>query len=151
MQRVVREQRLAFVATVSPDHTPNLSPKGSIAVLDGDHLAFANIRSPRTVANLRANPAVEVNVVDPFVRKGYRFKGRGAVLESGAQFEAALRVFRARGLASPIREIVVIRVEQAQPVTSPAYDLGLSEAEVRERWARHFDAVKRGEVEPTGE
>lgn len=32
MQRLVEEQRLALVATVCPDGTPNLSPKGTIAV-----------------------------------------------------------------------------------------------------------------------
>src|SRR5690242_17710078 len=32
MKRVVTEQRLAFVATVCPDGTPNLLPKGTSAV-----------------------------------------------------------------------------------------------------------------------
>lgn len=50
MQRVVREQRLGFVATVCPDGTPNLSPKGTTTVWDDDHLIFANIRSPGTIA-----------------------------------------------------------------------------------------------------
>ena len=76
MKRVVEKQRLGFVATVCADGTPNLSPKGTLRVLDDDHLMFADIRSPGTVANLRTNPGIEVNVVDPFVRKGYRFKGR---------------------------------------------------------------------------
>jgi predicted pyridoxine 5'-phosphate oxidase superfamily flavin-nucleotide-binding protein len=65
MKRVVVEQRLAFVATVCPDGTPNLSPKGTISVWDDDHLVFADIRSPGTITNLRKNPAVEINVVDP--------------------------------------------------------------------------------------
>jgi uncharacterized protein len=82
MKRVVEEQCLGFVATVCPDGTPNLSPKGTTTVWDADHLVFANIRSPGTLANLRQNPNVEVNVVDPFVRKGYRFKGVASVLES---------------------------------------------------------------------
>jgi len=34
MKRVVVERRLAFVATVCPDGTPNLSPKGTISVWD---------------------------------------------------------------------------------------------------------------------
>lgn len=76
MKRVVTEQRLAYVATVCPDGTPNLSPKGTLAVWDDEHLVFVDIRSPGTIANLKKNPAVELNVVDPFVRKGYRFKGR---------------------------------------------------------------------------
>ena len=53
MKRVVGEQRLGFVATVCADGTPNLSPKGTTAVWDDDHLVFANIRSPGTLANLR--------------------------------------------------------------------------------------------------
>jgi uncharacterized protein len=76
MKRVVGEQRLGFVATVCPDGTPNLSPKGTTAVWDDDHLVFANIRSPGTLANLRQNPNVEVNVVDPFVSKRLSLQGR---------------------------------------------------------------------------
>ena len=75
MKRVVNEQRLGFVATVCPDGTPNLSPKGTTAVWDDDHIVFADIRSPATVSNLRRNRSTEINVVDPMVRKGYRFKG----------------------------------------------------------------------------
>jgi len=46
MKRLVSEQRLGFVATVCPDGTPNLSPKGTTAVWDDDHIVFADIRSP---------------------------------------------------------------------------------------------------------
>ena len=31
MQRVVSEQRLGFIATVCPDGSPNLSPKGVLS------------------------------------------------------------------------------------------------------------------------
>ena len=151
MKRVVHQQRLAFVATVCADNSPNLSPKGTIAVWDDDHLVFANIRSPRTVSNLGRNPAIEINVVDPMVRKGYRFKGAAAVLEAGTEYEEVKALFTARGISNPIREVVVIKVERALPVTSPAYDLGLSEAEIRARWERHHEAMKRGSEESTGE
>jgi predicted pyridoxine 5'-phosphate oxidase superfamily flavin-nucleotide-binding protein len=101
MKRVVRQQRLAFVATVCGDNTPNLSPKGTIAVWDDEHLVFANIRSPRTVSSLHRNGAIEVNVVDPMVRKGYRFKGTATVEESGARYEEVTAFFRARGVLNP--------------------------------------------------
>ncbi|MDX6422621.1 MAG: uncharacterized protein QOI67_92 [Gaiellaceae bacterium] len=52
MQRVVLEQRLGFHATVCPDGTPNLSPKGTTSVYDDEHLFFTEIRSPRTIENL---------------------------------------------------------------------------------------------------
>lgn len=153
MKRVVGEQRLGFVATVCPDGTPNLSPKGTTAVWDEDHLVFANIRSPGTVANLKRNPSVEVNVVDPFVRKGYRFKGVATILDSGALYDQAIAFYRERGSqVSAIREVVLVHVERAQPIDSPVYDLGLSEEEVRARWERHFESVRAGKAIPaTGE
>ena len=154
MKRVVDEQRLGFVATVCADGTPNLSPKGTTAVWDDEHLVFANIRSPGTIANLRRNPSVEVNVVDPFARKGYRFKGVASVVESGAIYDRAIAFYAARGSrVDAVREVVLIRVHTAEPLDSPAYDLGLTEEEVRSRWERHFDVLRERRTPPhtTGE
>jgi predicted pyridoxine 5'-phosphate oxidase superfamily flavin-nucleotide-binding protein len=152
MKRVVEEQRLGFVATVCSDGTPNLSPKGTTAVWDDDHLVFANIRSPGTIANLRQNAHVEVNVVDPFVRKGYRFKGVASVLESGPVYDQAIAFYKARGVASPIHEIVIVKVQIARQISSPAYDLGLTEGEVRTRWEQYWHSVRASTTAPpTGE
>src|SRR6476469_366583 len=91
MRRVIEEQRLGFVATAAPDGTPNVSPKGTFVVLDDRTIAFGEIRSPGTIRNLRANPRIEVNFVDVFVRKGYRFAGMATVVERGeAEFEILL-------------------------------------------------------------
>jgi len=87
MKRVVREQSLGFVATVCADGTPNLSPKGTLTVWDDDHLAFADLFSPGTMATLRENSAVEVNVVDPITRTGYRFRVWGDVHVAGSVFD----------------------------------------------------------------
>ena len=138
MRRLVEEQQLGFVASVCPDGTPNLSPKGTTAVLDDDHLVFADIHSPRTVANLRANPAVEINVVDPLTRKGCRFKGAARIVEGGAELAALLDFYRARGSTSEKRCIVVVKVESATPLISPAYDDGASEAAVVAKWRRYW-------------
>jgi len=144
MQRVVREQRLGFVATVCPDSTPNLSPKGTTTVWDDDHLVFANIRSPGTLANLRINPAVEVNVVDPRLRKGYRFKGVATIASDGPLFERGVALFRARGVTNPITDIVLITVERALPIDSPAYDTGRGEDEVRAQWEDYWRTLWGG-------
>ena len=152
MRRVVEEQRLGYAATVCPDGTPNLSPKGTTAFWDADWLIFADIRSPSTVENLRRNPTIEVNVVDPISRKGYRFKGTGTVLAEGTQFDEALAFYRRRGVANEIRAVVLVEVKRAMPLTSPAYDLGATEQEVRERWERHHEALRWDESRaPTGE
>ncbi len=144
MQRLVNEQRLGFVATGCPDGTPNLSPKGTTTVWDGDHLIFADIRSPNTVANLRHNPAIEINVVDPIVRKGYRFKGIATVRTEGAQFDAIVTFYRQRGTSNPIHAIVLVKVDHALPLISPAYDTGATETEVRERWKVYYGGIRRG-------
>lgn len=136
-QRVVEEQRLAFVATVNEDGTPNLSPKGTIAVLDDDHLAFANIRSPGTMRNLRARPAIEVNVVDPIGRIGYRFRGTGTIVESGPRLDDLRAFYQGRAMEIPFDAVVVIRVERCEPVISPAYDRGQTESEIRAQWRAH--------------
>ena len=150
MKRIVEEQRLGFVATVCPDGTPNLSPKGTTAVWDDDHLVFANIRSPGTIANLRANASVEINVVDPFARRGYRFKGVATVVDTGSVRDQAIAFYQRRGSSvAAIREIVLVRIQFAQAVDSPAYDLGMSEDEIRARWERHYRSLQAGQRQAT--
>src|SRR5215475_5781767 len=119
MKRLIDEQKLAFHATVCPDGSPNLSPKGSTRVWDDDHLFFADICSPQTTANIRAGSLAEVNVVDPFARKGYRFKGPAVLHEPGsAAFAAGIERMRVGGsaLAGRVGVIVVLEVRSAAPV-----------------------------------
>src|SRR5580704_10608651 len=146
MKRIGREQRLGYIATVCSDGTPNLSPKGTTAVWDDDHLVFADIRSPQSVQNIERNPSVEVNVVDPLVRKGYRFKGRGVVHRSDEIFQRGCRMYRDVGLTLEIQEVVLIRVERALPVISPAYDRGETEEQIKDRWRQYWRKLW-GEVE----
>ena len=143
MKRVVNEQRLAYVASVCPDGTPNLSPKATTTVWDDDHLVYADIRSPNTRENLRHNPVVEVNVVDPVSRKGYRFKGRASVLTEGAVHDEVLEMYRRRGQDYSPQAVVLIRVERALPLVSPAYDRGRTEEDVRAEFYAYYDALNR--------
>ena len=141
MRRVLEEQQLGFIATVCPDGTPNLSPKGTTLAWDDDHLVFADISSPTTIANLRLNPALEINVVDMLLRKGYRFKGVATVLSEGARFDELTAFYRRRGSTTIKRHIVLVEVERALAVVSPSHDLGQSESEVRSHWLRYWDRL----------
>lgn len=146
MKSVVLDQRLGFVATVSRDGRPNLSPKGTTAVFDDEHLVFADIASPKTVENLLATPFVEINVVDPIKRKGYRFKGRGSVHSSGDIFERGVALLAELGYTtdrSRIRSIVLVDVESAAPIISPAYATGATEGEVASSWLRRFNELNK--------
>ncbi|HEV7689840.1 MAG TPA: pyridoxamine 5'-phosphate oxidase family protein [Hyphomonadaceae bacterium] len=143
MKRVLDEQQLGFIATVTPDGKPNLSPKGTTRAWDDDHLVFADICSPGTIENLQRNPAIEINVVDPIVRKGYRFKGEAAVLSSGPQYEEIEAWFRAHGSQNAFRHIVLVKVTHAAELISPAYDLGRTEAEVAGHWEKRRDDLRK--------
>jgi predicted pyridoxine 5'-phosphate oxidase superfamily flavin-nucleotide-binding protein len=147
MQRVVREQRLGFVATVCVDGTPNVSPKGTTTVWDDEHLIFADICSPGTIANLTHNQAVEVNVVDPITRRGYRFKGHATLIDSGSLFERAMTFYRntyglSDALARRVEHIVLIKVEQAAPLISPIYDTGATEDDVARRYVAYYEGIR---------
>lgn len=145
MKRVVREQRLGYVATVCPDGSPNISPKGTTTVWDDDHLVFADIRSPRTVANLKQNPAIEINVVDWFTRKGYRFKGVATVIESGPLFDEVVSFYEQhRPVDAPrrIQTIVLVNVQRALALISPAYDRDITEDQVRMQWEEYYQEIR---------
>jgi Pyridoxamine 5'-phosphate oxidase/Acetyltransferase (GNAT) domain len=144
VQAAIRAERLAYVATVNADGTPNLAPKATTTVLDGDHLVFADIASPRTVANLRERPRAEVNVVDPIRRKGWRLSGEGRVVDGGEELAGLLTFFRERGVeierhGSPrVRRAVVIHISRASELVSPGYDAGATENEVAQPWTRFW-------------
>ncbi len=87
-------QKLGYVATVSSDGKPNISPKGTIIAWTSDVLAFADIRSPDTVKNLQNNPHVEINVIDPLLRKGYLFQGQARIIKDDSLYEEILTHYR---------------------------------------------------------
>jgi uncharacterized protein len=146
MKSLVREQRLGFVATVNADGTPNLSPKGTFEVLDDEHLGFLDIRSPNTSRNIRNGSKVEVNFVDPFVRRGFRFFGRAEILTPSTEEtrELVAKVSTWHRRAGTHRGVVRIRVERAAPLISPAYDDGTTEESLRRSWTETFRRLQPG-------
>jgi uncharacterized protein len=146
VKQFVLKQRLGYHATVCPDGTPNLSPTGTTSVYDDEHLFFADIRSPQTVANLRRNPAIEVNIVDVFARRGYRFRGTATIHEGDKVYRHGLELLRERdyqAYEARIRAIVLIEVEHAEPITSPAYDVGQTEDELVEHYIDYYVGLHR--------
>ena len=109
-------QKLGYVATVSSDGKPNISPKGTIIAWSDNILAFANIRSPDTLMNLQTNPFVEINVIDPFSRKGYLFTGTAKIIKNTPLYVEILNHYRTNGIKSPINSIVIVDVDRKSVV-----------------------------------
>ena len=122
VEAIIKQAILSFVATVNEDGTPNLSPKASLTVMN-DVLYFADIASPRTILNLKRNPAVEINVVDVFQRRGYRFKGRALILPSDNEESLAIAgwVRATNGPEYPVDHVVKIEITSIAPLLSPAH------------------------------
>ena len=137
----LNSQKLGYVATVSSDGKPNISPKGTIIAWSDNLLAFANIRSPDTVMNLQHNPFVEINVIDPLSRKGYLFTGTAKIIKNTPLYVEILNHYRTNGIKSPINSIVIVDVSSVSEVTSPLYDLGQTEEEIKLKWKLFFNNV----------
>ncbi len=121
---------LGFVATVTPDGTPAVSPKGTFLVLDEATIAYSDIRSPGTRRNLTAHPAAEVNFIDPFRRIAVRAGGRAALHRKGSDWFAErhpmwLDAFG--DLAQRITCLVEISLTHASMIWTPPYDDGVTE------------------------
>ncbi len=76
-----------WVATAAKDGTPNVSIKGSLRVLDDEHLVFADIFSMKTRKNLLENPRVAIMVYEEAGRRGYAFKGAAELIASGPLYD----------------------------------------------------------------
>ena len=135
---------LGFVATVTADGRPSVSPKGTFLVLDDETIAFGEIRSPNTIANLARLPELEVNFIDQWKRKGVRIRGGADVLErGGAEFDALIpRWHEIWGdLARRINHIVRIQVDEVKPLTTPPYDDGVTEEEMIALYKKKFAEI----------
>jgi len=104
--------KLAWVATASPDGTPNVTPKGSVKLLDEHHVVFADLFSLKTRKNLEENKKVAVTVADTATGKGYQIKGTAEILDSGQLFDETAEQLKASPRQLPsMHHLVKIAVE----------------------------------------
>ncbi len=79
--------KLGWVATADKSGMPNVTPKGTVRVLDEHTIVFADLFSLKTRENLKVNPKAAVTVVDLEKFMAYQFKGTVDLLESGPVYE----------------------------------------------------------------
>ena len=85
-----REPMIVFVGTASRSGIPNISAKGQfIRIIDDETLAYADVYSKKTSDNVKQNSHLTMAMMNVKAYKGYQFKGRGSVMESGPLVEAA--------------------------------------------------------------
>ena len=111
MKKVISESFPAFVATANKAGKPNVSPKGSLQILDDEHVAFAEIASPTTLANLKENPQIALLTFNAATLGGCRISGKAELLDSGELVDS----FRAQfaPLKMEVKSVVKIAIEEA--------------------------------------
>ncbi len=136
----LKQQKLGFVATINENNTPNLSPRGTIFAWGDEHVIFADIKSPQTTKNLERNSTVEINVINPITRKGIILNGNASILKEGKEFFEILGYYKEQGIQSKIVAVAKVKVTEIQEITSPLYDLGYSENEIKEKWKKYYQS-----------
>ncbi len=111
-KKAIAEIRPSLVATASKTGKPNVSAKGSFRVLDDEHVVFADIASPRTVANIKENPQVAVICLDAVARKGCRVWGKGSIFNSGELFDQLTAEYAEKKME--VKNVVKVTVEEVE-------------------------------------
>ena len=112
VKAMIAEIRPGIIATAGKDGKPNVSAKGSFRVLDDEHVIFADINSPRTIANLKENPYMSALVVHPRTLKGCRIWGKSEIMTSGPLFDQLNKEFIEKGLK--VNHVVKIKIDKVQ-------------------------------------
>ena len=104
--------KMGWVATATREGVPNVTPKGSVRVLDDQHVIFADLFSLKTRQNLEQNPNVAVTVIDPSTHKGYQIKGIAELISTGPLYEQMAAELKKASATLPVpRYVVKIGVE----------------------------------------
>ncbi|MEC3906066.1 pyridoxamine 5'-phosphate oxidase family protein [Tamlana sp. 2201CG12-4] len=116
---------LCWLATASTTNIPNVSPKEVFTYFGDDSVIIANIASPQSVKNIKANPEVCVSFIDVFVQKGYQLKGQAAIISNvdhgfPEMEKVLLKITEGQ---FPFSSITKIRITSSKPIIAPKYIL----------------------------
>lgn len=81
MKKMLASQ-LPFLATADKQGNPQVGPKGSLHVLDDDHLIYFEHTFRQAYENLAENGRAAVAVADRPAQKGFRFEGLAHIHDS---------------------------------------------------------------------
>lgn len=125
IKKSIQKSVLCWLASVSDEGLPNVSPKEVFTNFRETHLIVANIASPQSVRNIKENPQVCVSFIDIFVQKGFQLKGKANILkksdEDYSKMEAEL--LKITEGKFPFSSIISIEVESVKPIIAPKYIL----------------------------
>ena len=80
MKKIVTDHSVGMVATIDDSGRPMVSPKATFVIVDDATIAYGNISSLGTLANLARRPEVEICFIDTLTRKALRVTGGARIV-----------------------------------------------------------------------
>ncbi|EDP72251.1 predicted flavin-nucleotide-binding protein [Flavobacteriales bacterium ALC-1] len=116
---------LCWLATVSVDNIPNVSPKEIFAAYGEEKIIVANIASPQSVKNIKNNADACISFIDILVQKGYQIKGKGRIIDKAqTEFSGMEHILEKMTEGKfPFASIIEIRVTSIKSIIAPKYIL----------------------------
>ncbi len=118
----IDESVLCWLATVSMDGVPNVSPK-EIFCWFHDHFLIANIASPGSVKNIEQNKNVSVSFIDILIQKGFQLKGTAEIIkDTDITFdEFSKPLIHLAGDLYPFKSLIKIKINKTKTIVAPSY------------------------------
>ena len=115
---------LCWLATADDGGAPSVSPKEVFALRDG-RVLIANVASPNSARNVKANARVCVAFLDVFRQKGVKVYGSAELINKAddrfADLAPPLEVIA--GDAFPFASLFLITPTSVKPIIAPRYRL----------------------------
>ncbi len=125
IKKYIDKSVLCWLATVSAENIPNVSPKEIFNYYGANKIIIANIASPQTVKNIKENESVCISFIDILVQKGFQIKGKAKIRnKTHSRFEEMEKVLiKMTGGNFPFSTITEIIIEHVKPIIAPKYVL----------------------------
>ncbi len=125
IKEAIDKSVLCWLATVSKDNIPNVSPKEIFNHYGKDKIIVANIASPQTVKNIKQNANVCISFIDILLQKGFQIKGEAEIIDkTHLEFLEMEKILAEMTNGKfPFATITKIKVLQAKKIIAPKYIL----------------------------
>ncbi|WP_282075435.1 pyridoxamine 5'-phosphate oxidase family protein [Maribacter aquivivus] len=123
IEAAIDDSVLCWLATSSADNMPNVSPKEIFCYFEDDTIIVANIASPQTVKNIRANKNVCISFIDILKQKGFQLKGAAEIIEKSATDFSKMEkmLLHLTEGKFPFATITKITITSSKPIIAPKY------------------------------
>jgi len=123
IKKYINDSVLCWLATTNEFNIPNVSPKEMFTYFDDNTLLIANIASPQSSKNIKANSNVCVSFINIFIQKGYKIVGKASIInESNDKFFVYKnRITGLYGNEFKILEIFEVSILRISDILAPSY------------------------------